>query len=404
MTNAMEKAKDRRLEWLLREAVGGRGPSSTRTPVPQTSAPAHRWLLAAVALLAPLVVYGVATLEDSEQHASPAPASPQGAPVWHDVRDAGDIANLPADAINLRCYGFDDAGLAALSQLTRIKRLDLGPVNRSGANEPPAISDAGVALLGDLKLTDLSLRGCAALTDDIGATLSRMVTLRRLDLAAMPKITAALLPQLPAGLVALALDGNHRLRGRGLRRLPELPNLLELSLDDVPAITDDDLRLILEGRGLAVLRLGGGHPVHRNGAVMIPTDSQLTSAARESISAHTSLTELGLSGSVPWLDASVMASIGGLPALLELDLAGNNTITGELLAPLATSRSLHTLRLTNCKRVRSDALDGLAGLALRRLDLDGTNLTEAAVKAAARAWPGCQVTMPDGSRYQVPVK
>jgi hypothetical protein len=335
-------------------------------------------------------------------------------------RSLATLANLPGlRRLELRgCTTLSAADIAPLAQLRELTHLDLsncqgryrGQTLTLGGEEAQdlptedgvGITDASIEALADLKLETLLLGGSESLTDGFGDTLAKMVTLRTLDLSSLPKITGALLAKLPNGLTSLALDHNERFHGRDLRKLPALPHLTTLGLTGLSALTDDDLRDLLDGRSLTTLRLGGEVATRGKGGMNVPTDPRITSGVADLFAAQKQLEHLSLGGHAPWIDKGVIEQLATLPVLAELDFSQNFGLAADVLAPLAGSQSLRSLRLVQCIRLREDTLPLLAGLKLRELDLYLTKLPPDAIRAVAKNWPGCLITMPNGQRLRVP--
>jgi hypothetical protein len=278
---------------------------------------------------------------------------------------------------------------------------DAEPVKRP---EPPkqdgiGITDATVAALAQLKLEALLLGGSESLTDAIADSLAGMTTLRNLDLSNLPKISGALLARVPTGLTALALDANLHLDGAALRRLPPLPALREFGLSGLHAMSNDDLKALLQGKQLRTLRVGG-LPPRGKGDDRTLTRTALTAGAAPVIATQRQLLDLDLSYA-RWIDASAMREIARLPELADLNLTATPAVTAEVLAPLAQTKRLRSLKLTFCW-VEPAALQALAGAHFEELDLYGSKLDPAIVREAARAWPGCTIKLADGRRYVVP--
>lgn len=335
-------------------------------------------------------------------------------------RSLAAIAKIPGlRRLELRgCTTLAAADIAPLGQLHELTYLDLRDCqgrfrgqtfsfgNEAEADLPKedgiGITDASIAALAELKLETLLLGGSESLTDGMGDTLAKMITLRTLDLSSLPKITGALLAKLPNGLTSLALDHTAPLHGRDLRKLPALPQLRTLGLTGLSKLTDDDLRDLLDGKSLTTLRLGGEAGTRGKGGINLPTDPRVTRGVADLLASQKQLEHLSLGGHANWIDKGVIEQLATLPVLAELDFSQNFGISADVLAPLAASQALRSLRLVQCTRLREDTLPLLAGLKLRELDLYLTKLPPDAIRAAAKNWPGCRITMPNGQRFRVP--
>jgi hypothetical protein len=341
-------------------------------------------------------------------------------------RSLAAVASMPGlRRLELRaCTTISTADALGLVLLTELRHLDLrdcqgrfrgqtatgfrGP----GAEEPPpppvqdgiGINDSVVAALSARPLETLLLGGCESLTDAIGENLKTMRSLRSLDLSNLPKTTGALLAKLPVGLESLVLDGNERWTMEVLRTLPALPQLRELGLGSLPNLDDETLRALLHGKRLTALRLGG-QVVADKGArgTALPRDPKLTAAALDTIVAQLELERLHVDRNTPWLDVAGIARLAKLPKLRELDCTSAMNLGDAEIARLAPSRSLQVLDLTWCRRFTGTALAALVDVPLRELDLYGTRCDPGKVRElAAKHWPGCRVTLPNGQRFRAP--
>jgi len=338
-------------------------------------------------------------------------------------RSLAEVARLPGlRRLELRgCTTLSAADVMHLARLTQLRHLDLrdcqgryrgqraamlDDVTAGEEREPPppppvedgiGITDASVAALVDLPLATLLLGGSESLTDAIGATIARMGTLRRLDLSNLPQTTGALLAMVPVGLQSLDLSDNEQYGDAELSRLPALPELRHLALGGMPLLTDAGIVAQLAGRRLVTLSLRGltetGKGADRRQRRMLMGD------VVDAIAAQPDLRELDLSRTA-FLDGPQMAQIAGLPALERLDLTSCLLPPGVLIR-LAQSGSLRSLTLTWCLGLDPDALAAV-GVHLRELDLYGTGLAPADIRALARTWPGCTVKLPDGQLLRVP--
>ncbi len=553
-TTAMVAAKERQLDWLLAEVLGGVTVHRERSAPRRSRSPAQRWLAAAVVVLAAGAAVGTALLHSDEAANSAQQPQGEGTIPWHEAHGTAALATVPADVRNLRCFDFDDTTIAELAKFPQLERLDLcgTDVNEQGYSMTSPITDTGVAELGKLvnlrwlslascqklegtglvalenlpklehldltstyikspaverlarlpSLRELSLSYCMAfhgrslaaiaklpglrrldlqgcktlsatdvlplanlrelryldlrdcqgrfrgqtfsngvaevdvpkqdgigitdasiaalanlpletlllgesesLTDGIGDTLAKMTTLRTLDLGGLTKITGALLAKVPPGLTSLSLDENRQFSARDLRRLPPLPGLREFGLGGLAALDDDTLRHLLSNKQLTTLRLDGLTTTGKGPAgVEVPPDLALTAAAAGILAQQASLASLSLSGNTEWVDGEVMAQLAKLPALRELTFQRVIHLDDAKLAKLGASRSLRTLRLVWCIRVREAGLRALADVPLTELDVYGTNLEPAKVQELAKSWPGCTIKLPKGQRFREPAR
>jgi len=550
-TMAVVAAKERQLDWLLDEVLGGVTMHGERPAQRRSRSTAQRWLAAAVVILAAGAAVGTALLRRDEAANTAQQPQGEGAIEWHEAHGPAALAAVPATVRNLRCFDFDDAAVAGLVKFPLLERLDLSgtDVNEQGYSVTSPITDTGVAELGVLvnlrwlslascqkmkgtglatlenlpklehldltftciespaverlarlpSLRELSLSYCMAfhgrslaaiarlpglrrldlqgcktlsatdvlplanlrelrhldlrdcqgrfrgqtfstgeevadvpkqdgigitdasiaalaglkletlllgesetLTDGIGDTLAKMTTLRTLDLGGLPRITGAVLAKVPPGLTSLSIDGNRQFGTRDLRRLPALPGLREFGLGGLAALDDETLQHLLGNKQITTLRLDGMTAVGKGGGADVPPDVTLTAAAAGILAQQATLANLSLSGNTEWVSGDVMVQLAKLPALRELNFQTARHLDDAKLAKLGSSRSLCTLRLVWCTRVGEAGLRALAAVPLAELDVYGTKLKPEAVKELARAWPGCNVKLPEGQRFQAP--
>lgn len=336
-------------------------------------------------------------------------------------RSLAAVAAMPGlRRLELRgCATLTTEDVLHLRKLTALRWLDLrdcqgrfrgqvlwvDDVPAGGAERPPppvqdgiGMTDQVVAALADLPLETLLLGGCESLTDAIGPSIARMKTLRSLDLANLPKTTGALLAHVPPGVTALALDDNPQFDGSALRRLPPL-GLQELGLRGLPALRDEDVGALLAGKTLHTLRLGGAAPSGK--ADLASFAPRLTDGVAQFLALQTGLVRLELARA-RWLTPSACRALATLPALAELDLSHTDPPL-ESFAALATSRSLHTLRLSWTRNVERGGLLQLASLRLRELDVYQTGCGDEQVTSfAGKHWPGCRITLANGRVHRTP--
>lgn len=241
-TTTMQVAKERQLDWLLEEVLGGRRGAAVRTP-PRTTP----WLAAAVALFAVGAALGVAWLQAADERA--AAQAPVETIPWHECHGADDLERLPADVSALRCFDFDDAACARLAAkaeaLPQLTHLDLSgmDVDARGVSRPPQLTDTGVRALAKLtKLRWLCLAHCHAMHGDGLQALDALPQLEHLDLTHSGVRTAAigLLPFL-GNLRTLVLSHCLDFHGNALEGVAGLTKLRRLELRGCPTIAAADL-------------------------------------------------------------------------------------------------------------------------------------------------------------------
>ena len=261
------------------------------------------------------------------------------------------------------------------------------------------ITDKVFAALAVLPLETLRLGGSESLTDAIGESLARIESLRALDLSNLPKTSGAVFARVPAGIEELWLGDNEQWRDDDLARLPALPRLRTFGMSGLQ-VDAPRLRQMLAGKRLRSLAIGGQQPRSKGDprATVEPT-----TAVIEALDALAELETLDLGGA-RLVDQRVTEAIAKLPKLRTLDLTAPLTNPlldrGAAIAALAPNRSIVDLRLV-WNRLTAADLAALHALPLRSLDVRGTTLTDEEVRTAAKAWPGCRVTLPNGTVHQV---
>lgn len=225
------------------------------------------------------------------------------------------------------------------------------------------------------KLQDIAVVG--RLLDDVFCeSLGRIVRLQSLRVATLgfangPAIDRQSLRQIVKAktLKVLDLPGCHALTTEDLVSLAGLTHLQELRLEGCRSVTGDSLQAISAISGLRVLRLAGTF----NDDICIGIE-KLTRLRR--------LTHLDLSGTIKVDQATAMAI--GRMTLKHLTTKGWTGLDVGNVSAMSSNGSLESLDLT-----RSDVDDeGIAAVvkankALRRIDLVGTVIGTAALKAVA---------------------
>lgn len=260
-----------------------------------------------------------------------------------------------ADLLRRRAAVVDGEVLAALATLPRLRRLALAL--RPGVTDP-----ALGRLAAAPELVDLTLTGCAAVSDAGLATLPP--ELRRLAAAACPEVGRDLPVERWQQLRTLVLSSNANLDDAQVARIVELPELRELDL-----------------RGCGRISAAGG----------------------EQLAAAVGLRDLLVCGS-PWLSDEVLRELARLPQLQRLGIAGfgQSRVTGRGLRALASLEHLEVLIAPGIAAIDVDDLRALAVLPLRELDLSDNRIAfdeRTRDAAALRAlWPDAEVELAEPPR------
>ena len=292
-----DDARDTRLDWALREALGAEAPpdlarvtvarfrAGDAARVPSAAVPRHtHWQAVAALLLACLVV---ATFALWPRPAEPATPAQEPEPVQ--VYSRADIDALPATTLAVSAVGLDDSALSALLRLRELRFLEIRypeamvlglGLKTMPPKQPPCITATCFDTLAKLsKLRTLRIRGAHAITEafpfggsgggpeaianaTIGhlerlplleelclthfdvpayalAALSRLAALRRLDLSANYGVDAEVVVALLrcTRLQSLTLDACMALPGTAIARLAELPHLEHLAVANIDGMS-----------------------------------------------------------------------------------------------------------------------------------------------------------------------
>ncbi|MFK7740575.1 MAG: hypothetical protein AB8H80_09630 [Planctomycetota bacterium] len=290
------------------------------------------------------------------------------------------------------CRGSLDRQRLVLTDVTNEQDEAAAPVG-----DGVGITDAAVAMLSDLPLRELKLGGCRALTNGVGAGLQRMSKLEALGLGSLPKTSAALLEQLPTGLLALSVSGNRQFDREGLKQLARFPKLLTLDLSGLPKVDDDVLTHVLTGMQLQSLRLDGISTMALVPASAAETSPRLSSAIGAALAKQRELHTLHAAFG-GWLDADCAMQLAKLPKLVRLEAPGN-PVDAAACTALARSPSLKRLILYGNETMTLDAVRALEPLSLEYLHLAGTKLSDDDVRKLTKTWQQATVVLPNGKTF-----
>ncbi len=424
-----EDAKNARIDWLLKERVGGETPpdlqhavlsqlqteSETANPATQSS----RWLAAA------LVVIGIGAVIAVSQISGARPSDQTGAHqdgepkfiVWHTptiVRTRQDIEALPKDTKQVFGINLSDDALPALLRLQKLEAIAMtvstfealrgGPLKPKTA--PIFVTDDGIERLAALpKLQALILEGQLRIQGPGLVRLVKNTTLRELNLVSMaiPDKLLADLCELP--LLALRLNGSQSFGDAGIKAIASSATLREVSLRGCTHLEDHWIANLSGMASLEALNLGGiGSHTIFTGIRLNPLPepapgSGVTDRLMQQLAPLPKLRRLSLSaGSVT--DKGVQA-LQKIPSLRELDLGGVGEITAagidalpagisslhlighqqldaSMMQALLARTSLRDLHLGWCKGMDQDAIDNLcAATHLKSLNVAGWELSDA---------------------------
>lgn len=361
-------AKERQLDWLLAEALGGGRAAGARPAAPPTRS---RWQAAAIALLALGVAVGIAMLRRvAPQH----PAQEPDAPDWHECHGPAALASVPADVVALRAFDFDDAACARLARFTGLERLDLGrtDVDEHGNSREPQVTDAGVRSLATLtNLRWLSLARCSAMRGAGLQALEALPRLQHLDLTYCGVQSPAIerLPRLPA-LHTLVLSHSLHFHGRSLAAVAAIPGLRRLELRGCPTVSAADALHLIQLKQLRHLDLRDCQGRFR-GQTSAGFDASGARLQDQAVDTPPVQDDIGITD-------EVVIALAALP-LETLLLGGSQSLTDAIGPALAQMTALRSLDLSNLPKTTGALLANVpANLTALALDdnpqLDGAAL------------------------------
>lgn len=381
---AYEIARERQLDWLLHEVLGGTARRAAARPTWRRS----HWLAAGIATLAVGVAFGVAMVQDrggaaaTQDREREQPVDPEPE-IWHHCYGPDQLGDVPADVVNLKGYDFTDDTLPKLARFSKLQKLDLGGTQPDARNviRPVPITDAGVVELQALtSLRWLSLTGCH---DVEGTTLGRLAAipqLEHLDLGwtGLTSDGVAALTGLQH-LRTLVLSGCLDFHGRSLADVARLPGLRRLELRGCATVSAEH---VMQLAGLHELQhldlrhcMGAfrGQTAVFEGAVE-PTDEPVQDGIGVTDAAVAALRDLPLVtlklGGCVRLSDAIAEHVDSMQQLRHLDLAELPQTTAALLRGLPTR--LESLSLSGNRHYERDGLRAIARLRdLQQLELDG---------------------------------
>ncbi|MBL8728424.1 MAG: hypothetical protein JNM25_08345 [Planctomycetes bacterium] len=371
---ALSIAKQRQLDWLLGEVLGraaARGSTATVRLRP--------WLAAALLALGLAAAFGTALLRDAS---GTAPVQdPAEAIDWIECHGPAQIATIPADVVDLKCFDFDDAALVHLPHFAQLQRLDLSgmDVNDRGYAVALKITDAGLAHLNGLPgLRWLSLAGCREVKGEGLRVLENLPQLEHLDLTS-------------TGVESPAID-----------RLPWLFSLRELSLSYCMAFHGRSLAEVARVAGLRRLELRGCTTLSAADVMPLAKLTQLRhldlrdcqgrfrgqrAAVLDDVTGGEAPEPPPTEDGIGITDASV-AALGDLK-LETLLLGGSESLTDAVGATLAKMATLRTLDLSNLPHTTGSLLDQVPR-SLASLAIDENEHYEPRALAGLRRFAGLQ--------------
>jgi hypothetical protein len=382
-------AKERQLDWLLGEVLGG------ASPVRAATGTGARWLAAAIVLLAAGAVVGTALLRNGAR--VPPAQEPTRDVEWAECHGPAALAAVPADVTALRCFDFDDAACAQLARFDRLERLDLGgmDVNDKGYSVEPRITDDGVRhLAASSKLRWLCLARCHRMKGE-GLQALEALPLEHLDLT-YSGVQSPAIERLPrmAGLRTLVLSHCMEFHGRSLAAIASMRGLRRLELRACTTLSARDVLHLAKLRELRHLDLRDCQGSFRGQREFLPEAGAEEPPPRpvedaigitdEVVAALSALPlETLLLGGSESLTSAIGASLARMETLRALDLSALPHLSDAILAQLPPS--LESLSLRDSSQLRVAELPALPRI--RSLDLTGLSMSATDLRAVVAGRP-----------------
>ncbi len=341
---AIATAKERQLDWLLAEVLGAGAPGAIARARPARAA--FPWLSAAIALLAAAAAVGVALLREPDE---PRRELQQPAIRWHECHGAGALDGVPAAAIALKCFDFDDAACARLAAFPQLEHLDLSgmDVGDTGYATSLPITDAGVRALAPLtKLRSLSLATCHQVKGQALQVLEAMPRLESLDLTYSGVETAAVerLVRLPA-LRTLVLSHCMAFHGEALAAVASMPGLRRLELRACVTVSAADALHLAKLKELRHLDLRDCQGRFRGQTMQVPGLPDGADPGIDDFGAPKTPVPDGVG-----ITDAVVTALADLE-LETLLLGGSESLTDAIGPALAKLTTLRALDLSNLPKV-----------------------------------------------------
>lgn len=285
------------------------------------------------------------------------------------------LISLPSTVHTLKlscCRSLSDQGLLAISHCASLKHLQL-----CGC---PQVSDTGLSALANLhQLEFLDLGGCTKITDD-GLALTPLRRLKTLKVRHCHHLTDLSFLDQCTLLTSLDLSWCVSVTNESVTALSRLHSLRHLNLRGCYQLTNEGL-LCLASLRLNVLNISGCVNLTLVGVSLAPTLQELYASGcdrllnLDPLCVLTRLRKLHLDDCVR-LDT--LRPLMSAPTLQFMDLVGCVGITD--LEPLSSLHALTELRLTNCSAVTD--LSPLKNLqALRVLYVQGCDIQDDSLRS-----------------------
>ncbi|MEO6597191.1 MAG: hypothetical protein ABIP94_20805, partial [Planctomycetota bacterium] len=244
ITATMAVARERQLDWLLAEVLGGVTLDAERPARPaRTRVHRTRWVAAALVALAAGAALGTALLRDRDV---PRAAQDPEAPIEsYEAHGPASIDSIPASVVNLRCFDFDDEAMKHIPHFSKLQRIDLSgmDVNEQGYAVSLKITDKGLFhLSGVPNLRWLSLAGCHEVKGNGFASLEALPMLEHLDLTYSGVESPAVERLNHLGsLRELSLSHCMNFHGRALAEVAKITGLRRLELRGCTTLSAADV-------------------------------------------------------------------------------------------------------------------------------------------------------------------
>lgn len=232
------------------------------------------------------------------------------------------------------------------------------------------LDSESLSVLANIKrhFTELSLRGCHGITDEVFRYIAALKGLERLDIRSCEQIKGHGLKELASleNLVQLNMKGCFGLQDSGMDGLGSLQHLKHLCLADCWQITNLGLANLKQLKDITSLDLSGCRNIINS-----------ESSGISGIHCMSNLRHLTLRNCERLHGEKALSSLQNLNHLRFLDISGCYKIPVQALKPISQIESLHTLKAEHCLEWRGPgALRNVGSMAkLQELYLSGcTNL------------------------------
>jgi len=269
-----------------------------------------------------------------------------------------------------------DAGMALLAKIPLLTSL------RISFNEK--LTPAAARALRDCpKLVDLNVSNSHWEADAFLIEISKMPTLRSLDLSRWKSIT-------DEGVIALGTNpflttlkfSGEWLTSRSILALAHMPSLISLELVRCNQLKDEDIQVLVDLGHLTILNISQCDQLTDEAAKALSKSRTLkhlhicwmTDEGVKALGELKTLVSLSLDSCKRLTDIGALA-LTQLPQLSSLDLSHCPGVTDKAVIALAQRKNITTLKLYGCK-VTDASMGALSKSQVQTLDLSNTQVTD----------------------------